>query len=127
MDSVTRGSGIALSVLVAATASILLLLPGKPAGSWRGPGTPGRIVMASAVATSAWSPPGPGSQPAASSRPGRQPAAGPHPGCRAAGAHSGRPRAGLTTARPGRARPGAARARSCRLPGAHRDRDTSRR
>ncbi len=52
MDSVTRGSGIALSVLIAATASVLLLLPGKPAGSWRGPGTPGRVVMASAAATS---------------------------------------------------------------------------
>ena len=94
MDSVTRGSGIALSVLIAATASILLLLPGKPAGSWRGPGAPGRVVMASAVATSAWSPPGPGSQPAASRRAGGQPAAGPRPGCRAAGAHSGRARAG---------------------------------
>ena len=32
MDSVTRGSGIAISVLVAATASVLLLLPGKPRG-----------------------------------------------------------------------------------------------
>ncbi len=31
MNSVTRGSGIALSVLVAATASVLLLVPGKPA------------------------------------------------------------------------------------------------
>ena len=52
MDSVTRGSGIAISVLVAATASVLLLLPGRPAGSWRDPGAPRRIVMASAVATS---------------------------------------------------------------------------
>ena len=42
MDSVTRGSGIALSVLIAVMASILLLVPGKPAGSWRGPGTPGQ-------------------------------------------------------------------------------------
>ncbi len=40
MDSPTRGSGIALSVLVAATASVLLLLPGHPqTGSFRGPGT----------------------------------------------------------------------------------------
>ena len=69
MNSVTRGSGIALSALVAATATILLLLPGRPAGSGRGPGSPGRITMASAVATSAWSPPGPGSQPAASRGP----------------------------------------------------------
>jgi hypothetical protein len=38
MDSVTRGSGIALSVLIAVLASILLLVPGKPAGSWGGPG-----------------------------------------------------------------------------------------
>ena len=110
MDSVTRGSGIALSVLVAATASILLLLPGKPADSWRGPGTPGRVVMASAAATSTSGQPGPGSQPSASSRAGGQPAAGPRPGCRAAGAHSGRARAGLTSrpalARPGRGRPG---------------------
>jgi hypothetical protein len=127
MDSVTRGSGIALSVLIAATASIVLLLPGKPSGSWRGPGTSGRIVMASAVATSTWTPPGPGSRPAASSRAGGQAAAGPRPGCRAAGAHRGRARPGLTTPGPGRARPGAAWARSCRAPGARRDQDTFRR
>jgi hypothetical protein len=126
MDSVTRGSGIVLSVLIAATASVLLLLPGKPAASWRGPGTPGRVVMASAVATSTWRPPGPGSRPAASSRAG-QAAAGPPPGCRAAAAHSGRARAGLTTLRPGRAGPGTAWARSCRPPGAHRGQDASRR
>ena len=99
MDSVTRGSGIALSTLIAATASIVLLLPGKPAGSWRGPGPPGRVVMASAVATSTWSPPGRGSRPAASSRAGGQAAAGPHPGCRTAGAHSGRARAGPPSGR----------------------------
>jgi hypothetical protein len=116
MDSVTRGSGIALSVLIAATATILLLLPGKPAG----PGTPGRVVMSSAVATSAWGPPGPGSKPSASSRAGGQPAAGSRPGCRATGAHSGRTQAGLATLRPGRARPGAARPRSCRPPRTHR-------
>lgn len=122
MDSVTRNSGIALSVLIAATASILLLLPGKTAGSWPGPGAPGHVVMASAVATSTWS-----TQPAASSRDGGQAAARPRPGCRAAGAHNGRAQAGLTTVRPRAARPGAARARSCRPRGALRDQDMSRR
>ena len=104
MNSVTRGSGIALSALVAATASILLLLPGKPAGSWRGPGPPGQVVMASAAATSSSSPPGSGSQPSASSPAGGQPAAGPRPGCRATGAHSGRARAGADRP-PARPRP----------------------
>ena len=138
MDSVTRGSGIALSTLIAATASIVLLLPGKPAGSWRGPGPPGRVVMASAVATSTWTPPGPGSRPAASSRASSRTsgpaAAGPRPGCRAAGALSGRAgagattlRPGLTTVGPGGARSGAARTRSCRAPGTRRDQDTFRR
>jgi hypothetical protein len=125
MDSVTRNSGIALSVLIATTASILLLLPGKTAGSWPGPGAPGHVVMASAVATSAWGTLG--SQPAASGRNGGQAAAGPRPGCRAAGTQSGRARAGLTTVRPRGARPGAARARSCRPRGALRDRDMPRR
>jgi hypothetical protein len=121
MDSVTRGSGIALSALIAATASILLLLPGKTAGSGPGPGTPGHVVMASAVATSPWGTLG--SQPAASSRDGGQTAAGPRPGCRAAGAHSGR----AGNVRSCRARPGAVRARSCRRRGALRDQDMSRR
>jgi hypothetical protein len=125
MDSVTRGSGIALSVLVAATASILLLLPGHPAGSWRGPGPPGRVDMDSAAVTSTWGPLGPGSQSSASSRPGGRPAAGPRPGCRTPGAHSGRPRAGLTTLRPGRARSGAVRPGSCRPPRARRHQHTS--
>jgi hypothetical protein len=120
MDSVTRGSGIALSVLIAMTASILLLLPGKPAGSWPGPGTSGQVVMASAVATSSSRTLGSGSQPSASSRAGGQPAAGARPWCRAVGARSGRARAGLV--RPGVARPG-----SCRPPRAHRDQHTSRR
>ena len=91
MDSVTRGSGIALGMLVAATASVLLLVPGKPAGSWRGPGPPGLVVMASAAATLSSGTPRAGSQSSASSpaavsrRPGHaggavppeRPAAGP--------------------------------------------------
>jgi hypothetical protein len=127
MDSVTRGSGIALSVLVAATASILLLVPGKPAGSWRGPGTSGRVVMASAAATSSWGPSGPGSPPSASGSAGRQPAAGRRPGCWATGARSGRAQAGVTSLRPRRVPWRAARPGSCRAPRAHRHRHTSRR
>jgi hypothetical protein len=127
MDSVTRGSGIALSVLIAVTASILLLLPGKPAGSWRSPGPPGRAAMASAVATSTWGPLEPGSQSSASSPAGGQPAAGPRPGCRATSAHRGRARPVLTGPRPGRTRPGAAQPRSCRPPRTHRHQHTSRR
>jgi hypothetical protein len=120
MDSVTRGSGIALSVLIAVMASILLLVPGKPAGSWRGPGTPGRPIMSSDAATSTWRVVGPGRQPSASSPAGGQPAGGPRSGCRVTGPHSGRARAGLT--RPAVAQPG-----SCRPPGAHRNQHASRR
>jgi hypothetical protein len=121
MDSVTRGSGIALSVLIAVMASILLLVPGKPAGSWRGPGTPGRPIMSSDAATSTWRVVGPGRrQPSASSPAGGQPAVGPRSGCRVTGPHSGRARAGLT--RPVVAQPG-----SCRPPGAHRNQHASRR
>jgi hypothetical protein len=123
MESVTRGSGIALSVLIAATASVLLLVPGKPAG----PGTPGRLVMASAAVTSSSGSPGPGSPPFASSPAVRQPAAGPRPECRATGAHSGRARAGVTSLRPGRVQWGAARSASCRLPRADRVRHAPRR
>jgi len=125
MDSVTRGSGIALSVLVAATASVLLLLPGNPADSW-GPGTPGRVVMASAAATSSSGTPGPGSQPSAGSPAGGQPA-GPRRGCRATQAHSGRPRAGVTSLRPGQVRSQAARSGSCHPPRVHRHQHVSRR
>jgi hypothetical protein len=98
MDSLTKGSGIAVSVLVAATASVLLLLPGHPrAGSWRGPGTSGGVVVASAAATSSsGTPPGPGRRhPAASTPAPDRPAAGSRPFCRATGrtaAGSGPPR-----------------------------------
>ena len=119
MDSVTRGSGIALSVLIAVMASILLLVPGQPAGSWRGRGTSGRPIMSSAAVTSTSRALGPGWQPSASSRAGGQPAVGSRPGCRAPGAHGGRARAGLTrpVARPG----------PCRPPAAHRHQHASRR
>jgi hypothetical protein len=127
MDSVTRGSGIALSVLVAATASVLLLVPGKPAGSWRGPGTPGQVVMASAAATSSSGTSGPGSLSSASRPAGRQPVAGPRTGCRATGADSGRARAGVTSLRPRRVPWRAARPGSCRAPRTHRHRPASRR
>jgi hypothetical protein len=123
MDSVTRGSGIALSVLVAATASVLLLVPGKPAGS----GPPGRVVMASAAATSSSGTLGPGSPPSASSPATREPAAGPRPRCRATGAHSGRARAGVTSLRPGRVQLGAARSGSGCRPRAPRHRQAARR
>lgn len=113
MDSVTRGSGIAVSVLIAVMASILLLVPGKPAGSWRGPGPAGRPIMSSDAATSTWRMVGPGRQPSASSPAGGQPAGGPRSRCGVTGPHSGRARAGLT--RPVVAQPG-----SCRPPGAHR-------
>ncbi len=124
MDSVTRGSGIVLSVLIAATASILLLLPGKPAGSWPGPGTPGHVVMASAVATSTWGtlgsqpPPAPD---AARRRPGHAPGAGPRART-AAGPGRAWPPSGPAGPARGRSGPG-----SCRRRGALRDQDMSRR
>ncbi len=127
MDSVTRGSGIALGMLVAATASVLLLVPGKPAGSWRGPGPPGQVVMASAAATLSSGTPRPGSQSSASSPAGGQPAAGPRRGCGATGAHSGRPRAGVTSLRPGHVGSGVARPGACRPPGVRHQQHASRR
>jgi len=60
MDSLTKGSGVAVSVLVAATASVLLLLPGHPrASSWREV-TSGGITTSSAAATSSSAIPRPG-------------------------------------------------------------------
>ena len=112
MNSVTRGSGIALSVLVAATASVLLLVPGHPrAGSWRGTGGPGGVMVATAAATSPAGTPGPGGRPQAVSTPAAgRPAAGSRPVCRAAGAPGGRAlaargRARVTGRRPGGAGP----------------------
>jgi hypothetical protein len=127
MDSVTKGSGIALGMLVAATASVLLLVPGKPAGSWGAPGTPGGIVMASAAATLSSGPPRPGSQSSASSPAGGQPAAGPRWGCGATEVRSGRPRAGVTSLRPGHTGSGVARPGSCRPPRERHHQHASRR
>ena len=128
MDSVTRGSGIAVSVLVAATATIVLLLPGKPAGSWPGPGhaRPGRHILGRGDLNlgSAWT-----WIAALRPRPGLadQPAAGPRPGCRAWRARRpgrGQPRPASGPAGPG---PRAARPRSCRPSRAHRHQQPSRR
>ena len=51
MDSVTKGSAIAVSVLVAATASVLLLVPGHSrADHWPGTGTArGGMVVSAAL------------------------------------------------------------------------------
>lgn len=127
MDSVTRGSGIALGMLVAATASVLLLVPGTPAGSWRGSGPPGQVVMASAAATLSSGTPRAGSQSSASSPAGGQPAAGPRRGCGAIEVHSGRPRAGLTSLWPGHVGSRVARPGSCRAPGVRHQQHASRR
>ncbi len=56
MGSLTKASGVAVSMLVAATASVLLLLPGHPRmRTSRGAGMTPAVMVASATAT----PPGP--------------------------------------------------------------------
>lgn len=136
MNSVTRGSGIALSMLVAATASVLLLVPGHPrAGSWRGAGVPGGVMVATATVTSPAGAPGPGGRPQAASTPAAgRPAAGSYPVCRAAGAHGGRVPAALAGPRhrggPGPRHLGGGRvARAwpgpCRSPRARHHRETA--
>ena len=127
MNSLTKGSGIALSMLVAATASVLLLLPGHPrAGSLREPGPSGGARMASAVVTSSSDTPRPGGRhPAASTPVPHQPATRSHPVCRAAGpdrarAHSDRAHAGLRHQGRGSEQLSAG---SCRAPRTHRDQD----
>ena len=106
MDSLTRGSGIAVSVLVAATASILLLLPARPVATPSAGATSGGITTASAAATSSPVAPRP-----RAARPATRPPApqrrspGSRPACRAAGGRGSRAWRG-----PGR-RPG------LRLPG----------
>ncbi len=133
MDSLTKGSGIAVSMLVAATASVLLLLPGHPrAGSLRDPGPSGGAMMASAVVTSSPDTPRPGGRyPAASPPVPHRPATGSHPVCRAADPH--RARAHRGRAHHGRARAGLRHqgrgseqlsAGSCRAPRTHRDQES---
>lgn len=131
MDSLTKGSGIALSMLVAATASVLLLLPGHPrAGSLRGPDPSGGTMMASAVATSSSDTPRPGGHPDASTPVPDRPAAGSPSACPAAALNRGRPhndRAHRGRAQAGQRHPegrsGHLRARSCRAPRTDRDRE----
>jgi hypothetical protein len=58
MDSLTKASGVAVSMLVAATASVLLLLPGHPRmRTSRGTGMTPAIMVASATAPPPGSPP----------------------------------------------------------------------
>ena len=95
MDSVTKGSGVAVSVLVAATASVLLLLPGHPrASSWHDV-TSGGITTSSAAATSSSAIRTSGGPRPATATPAqdRRPA-GSRPACRAAWAHGSRARPG---------------------------------
>jgi hypothetical protein len=131
MNSLTKGSGIALSMLVAATASVLLLVPGHPrAGPWRGTDRPGGVMVATAAATSPAGTPGPGGRPQATGTPAPgSPAAGSRPVCRAAGAHGGRALAGQPHQRgPGQRhrgrRPAQDRPGSCRSPWARRHQET---
>jgi hypothetical protein len=131
MNSLTKGSGIALSMLVAATASVVLLVPGHPrAGSWRGTGRPGGVMVATAAATSPAGTPGPGGRPQATGTPAPgSPAAGSRLVCRAAGAHGGRALAGQPHRRgPGQRhrgrRPAQDRPGSCRSPWARRHQET---
>jgi hypothetical protein len=134
MNSLTKGSGIALSMLVAATASALLLVPGHPrAGSWRGPGRPGGVMVATAAATSPAGAPGPGGRPQAASTPAPgRPAAGSRLVCRAAGAPGGqalagpRPR-GEAGPRPRGSRPEPDRPGSCRPRWTRRHQETPER
>ena len=124
MDSLTKGSGVAVSVLVAATASVLLLLPGHPrAGTWQDV-TSGGITTASAAATSSSAIPRLGGpRPATGTPAPDRRAAGSRPACRAAGAHASwaRPGPGRQPGRrhrPGGRRP--AKPGSCHTPSERR-------
>ena len=126
MGSVTKGSGIAVSALVAATASVLLLVPGHPrAGYPQGAGTSRGVMVVSAAAAS---PPGtarPGGRRPGAGAPARdRPPAGPRPACRAAGAHGGRARPGVTVPRQRGGGPAAARRESCRATAVHCDQES---
>ena len=132
MDSVTKGSGIAVSVLVAATASVLLLVPGHSrAGYWQGTGTArGGMVISAAAAPAGpggWRPAAgpPGRDRPAAGPPGRdRPAAGPRPACRAAGAPGGRARPGVTVSGQRGGGPAAVRRGSCQAPGVRRHQES---
>ena len=116
MGSVTKGSGIAVSALVAATASVLLLVPGHArAGYWRGTGTSRGVMVVSAAAASPSGPAGPsGRRPVAAPAQDR-PAAAPRPACRATGAHGGQAGPGVTVpGQRGGGGPATARRGSCR-------------
>lgn len=117
MDSLTKGSGIAVSALIAATATVLLLLPGHPRAA------PG-VMMATAAATSSSGTPEPSLQlpDTSTPAPGR-PAAGARPACRATGTHDGRARAARTGQGRHSDEPAQVRAGSCPSPRAHRHHD----
>jgi hypothetical protein len=91
MHSLTKVSGIAVSVLVAATASVLLLLPGHPRmRTSRGAGMTPAIMVASAT------PPAPGPTLAVSgAAQGCLPPAAPAQHCRALGDSTGGARAAI--------------------------------
>jgi len=119
MDSLTKGSGIAVSALIAATATVLLLLPGHPRAA------PG-VMMATAAATSSPGTPEPGPRPPATSTPAPgRPAAGWRPACGATGAPGGRARAARTGQGRYGERPAQVRAGSCRSPRAYRHRNAA--
>ncbi len=125
MDSLTKGSGIAVSVLVAATASVLLLVPGHPGTTnWQGAGTSRGVVVVSAEPTS---PPGmvvPGRRRRVTRGPvrGRRPSGG-HLDCQAMAARGGRPRPAVTISGR-RGGPAAAGRGSCQLPRVHRHQES---
>ncbi len=104
MDSLTKASGVAVSMLVAATASVLLLLPGHPRmRTSRGTGMTPAIMAASATA----SPPGP--SPVLSGAADRcLPPAAPSQHCRASGDSTGGTRAAIAGRRRCRHGPAAA-------------------
>ena len=122
MGSVTKGSGIAVSALVAATASVLLLVPGHTrAGYWRGTGTSRGVMVVSAAAASPSGTAGPSGRRPAAAPPHDRPAAAdrpavPRPACRATGAHGGRAGPGVTVPGKRGGRTATAGRGSCRAP-----------
>ncbi len=121
MDSLTKASGVAVSMLVAATASVLLLLPAHPRmRTSRGTGTTPAVMVASATAT----PPGPSPVLSGAAHRCLAPAA-PSEHCRVSGDSTGGTRAATAgrrrcrhgpavPGRPGTGPPGTGRERSGR-------------